>query len=181
MKVQNPKKKLNILLVAVVLLVTGLAITSFALTGSIVTLYDQSFAMSEGIELEINHGNPVFEGGGVLYEPGGRYLSEFPITNPGTLDVWYRIYITDVEGGHGEDITVTIKEQDGTVLCHGKMNELNANRAATSSLAAKEEKILSIEFCFSSDAENRAQGQTISFSITADATQKKNNPMGLFE
>lgn len=181
MNERNPRKKLNILLVTIILLVSGLSITSFALTSSVVTLRNNRFTMSTGVELEINHGNPVFEGNGVPYEPGGRYQSEFPITNPGPLDVWYRIYITDVEGGHGEDITVTIKEQDGTVLCQGKMNELDANKAATSSLAAEEEKILSIEFCFSPDAENDAQGQTISFSITADATQKKNNPMGLFE
>ena len=39
-----------------------------------------------------------------------------------------------------------------------------------------EEKTLTIEFYFSPDADNSAQGQTVSFNITADATQKKNNP-----
>lgn len=75
-----------------------------------------------------------------------------------------------------DDITVTIKEKDGTVLCNGTMSELTSDKVAISSLAAGEEKKLYIEFYFSPDADNSAQGQTVSFNITANATQKQNNP-----
>ena len=176
MNEQNLKKKLTMMIVTVVLLSLGLTITSLALASSIAQIRNNRFAMSMGVELTINDGKPVVDVTDMVYEPGGTYQSEFPIANLGTFDVWYRVYLTAVEGALKDYITVTIKEADGTVLCKGTMSELTSNKVAISSLAAGEEKTLYIEFYFSSEANNSAQGQTVSFHITANATQKKNNP-----
>ena len=56
------------------------------------------------------------------------------------------------------------------------MSELGSNKVAVSSLAAGEKKTLTNEFFFSSAAGNTEQGQSVSFNITANATQKQNNP-----
>ena len=176
MNEQGLKRKLNIMIVTVILLVCGLAVSSFALASSIVSLRNNRFAMSMGVELNVNDGKPVLDVKDVIYEPGGTYRSEFSIANLGSFDVWYRVYLTDVEGALKDDITVTVKEKDGTVLCNGTMNDLSSDKVAVSSLAAGEEKILYIEFYFSSDADNSAQGQTVTFNITATATQKQHNP-----
>lgn len=176
MNEQNLKKKLTFMIVTVVLLSLGLAITSLALASSIAQVRNNRFAMSMGVELTINDGKPVVDVTDMVYEPGGTYVSEFPIANLGTFDVWYRVYFTDVKGVLKDYITVTIKEADGTVLCKGTMSELSSDKVAVSSLAAGEEKTLTIEFYFSSEAGNAAQGQSVSFNITANATQKQNNP-----
>ena len=176
MNEQNLKKKLTVMIVTVVLLSLGLAITSFALASSIAQVRNNRFAMSMGVELAINDGQPVVDVTDMVYEPGGTYVSEFPIANLGTFDVWYRVYFTDVNGALKDYITVTIKEADGTVLCKGTMSELSSDKVAVSSLAAGEKKTLTIEFYFSSEAGNAAQGQSVSFNITANATQKQNNP-----
>jgi hypothetical protein len=176
MNEQKLKKKLTFMIVTVVLLSLGLAITSFALASSIVSIRNNRFSMSMGVELTINDGKPVVDVTDMVYEPGGTYVSEFPIANLGTFDVWYRVYFTDVKGVLKDYITVTIKEADGTVLCKGTMSELSSDKVAVSSLAAGEEKTLTIEFYFSSEAGNAAQGQSVSFNITANATQKQNNP-----
>jgi hypothetical protein len=176
MNEQNLKKKLTVMIVIVVLLSLGLAITSFALASAIAQVRNNRFAMSMGVELTINDGKPVVDVTDMVYEPGGTYVSEFPIANLGTFDVWYRVYFTDVKGVLKDYITVTIKEADGTVLCKGTMSELSSDKVAVSSLAAGEEKTLTIEFYFSSEAGNAAQGQSVSFNITANATQKQNNP-----
>ena len=176
MNEQNLKKKLTVMIVTVVLLSLGLAITSFALASSIAQVRNNRFAMSMGVELAINDGQPVVDVTDMVYEPGGTYVSEFPIANLGTFDVWYRVYFTDVNGALKDYITVTIKEADGTVLCKGTMSELSSDKVAVSSLAAGEKKTLTIEFYFSSEAGNAAQGQSASFNITANATQKQNNP-----
>lgn len=173
---QSLKKKLTMMIVAVVLLSLGLTVTSFALASSIAQIRNNRFTMSMGVELKINEGNPVVDPTNMVYEPGGTYQSEFPIANVGTFDVWYRVYLTDVEGVLKDFITVTIKEADGTVLCKGTMSELSSDKVAISSLAAGEKKTLNIEFYFSSEAGSAAQGQTVSFNITANATQKQNNP-----
>ena len=176
MNEQNLKKKLTVMIVTVVLLSLGLAITSFALASSIAQVRNNRFAMSMGVELAINDGQPVVDVTDMVYEPGGTYVSEFSIANLGTFDVWYRVYFTDVKGVLKDYITVTIKEADGTVLCKGTMSELSSDKVAVSSLAAGEKKTLTIEFYFSSEAGNAAQGQSVSFNITANATQKQNNP-----
>lgn len=176
MNEQQLKKKLTVMIVTVVLLSLGLAITSFALASSIAQVRNNRFAMSMGVELTINDGKPVVDVTDMVYEPGGTYVSEFPIANLGTFDVWYRVYFTDVNGALKDYITVTIKEADGTVLCKGTMSELSSDKVAVSSLAAGEKKTLTIEFYFSSEAGNAAQGQSVSFNITANATQKQNNP-----
>jgi hypothetical protein len=176
MSEQKLKKKLTVMIVTVVLLSIGLAITSFALAVSIAQVRNNRFSMSMGVELNINNGKPVVDVTDVVFAPGETYESEFPISNLGTFDVWYRVYFTDVDGVLKDYITVTIKEADGTVLCKGTMSELGSDKVAVSSLAAGEEKVLTIEFYFSADAGNVAQGQTVSFNITANATQKKNNP-----
>ena len=98
--------------------------------------------MSMGVELTINDGKPVVDVTDMVYEPGGTYQSEFPIANLGTFDVWYRVYFTNVDGELKDDITVTIKEKDGTVLCKGTMNQLTADKVMTGSLAAGESKTL---------------------------------------
>ena len=176
MNEQSLKKKLNIMIATVVLLVCGLMVTSMALAHSIVQVSNNRFSMAMGAELAINDGKPVVDVTDMVYEPGGMYKSEFPIANLSSFDVWYRVYFSAVEGVLKDYITVSVKEADGTVLCHGTMDELSADKVAASSLAAGERKTLYIEFYFSSEAENNAQGQTVSFNITADATQKKNNP-----
>ena len=176
MNEQKLKKKLTFMIVTVVLLSLGLAITSFALASSIVSIRNNRFSMSMGVELTVNDGNPVVDVTNMVYEPGGTYTSELPIANLGTFDVWYRVYLTGVTGELQDDIIVTIKEADGTVLCKGTMSELSSDKVAVSSLAAGEKKTLTIEFYFSSEAGNAAQGQSVSFNITANATQKQNNP-----
>lgn len=171
------RKKLKIMVVTVILLVFGLTTTSYALAASIAQVRSNRFAMSMGVELDINDGRPVIDVTDVLFEPGGTYHGEFTVENRGTFDVWYRVYFTDVAGELKDDITVTVKEKNGTVLCHGVMSDISVDKVKTSSLLAGEEKVLDIEFNFSSDVDNSAQGTTaVNFNITADATQKPNNP-----
>lgn len=176
MNEHNLKKQLTMMIVAVVLLSVGLTVTSFALASSIAQVRNNRFAMSMGVNLNINGDEPIVDMTDMLYEPGATYVSTFSIANLSAFDVWYRVYFTDVNGALKDYITVTIKEADGTVLCKGRMSELSADKVEVGVLKAKEEKTLSIEFYFSSEAGNAAQGQTVSFNITANATQKQNNP-----
>lgn len=177
------KKKLTLMIVTVILLSIGLTVTSFALASSIAQIRNNRFAMSMGVKLTINDGNPI-DVTDMIYEPGGTYKSEFSIANLGGFDVWYRVYFTDVEGALKDYITVTITEFKGTpdekILCEGKISELSSNKVNVSTLAEGMKSTLYIEFYFSPEAGNAMQGQSVSFNITADATQKKNNPEKIF-
>lgn len=85
MNEQKLKKKLTVMIVTVVLLACGLTVTTFALVSSIVSIQNNRFSMSMGVELTINDGKPVVDVKDMVYEPGGTYQSEFPIANLGTL------------------------------------------------------------------------------------------------
>ena len=168
------------MIATVVLLICGLIIVGYALALTIVNVRNNRVAMSTGVKIDINDEKPVVNVVDVPYEPGNTYRTEFPITNLSAFDVWYRVYFTDVDGVFKEDITVTIKEKDGTVLCQGLIHEIGPSQAVISSLAKGEKKVLDIEFYFSPDATNSAQRQTLSFNITTTATQKINNPQKNF-
>ena len=177
MKQKKPiKRRLYLSIVLAVLLVCIFTTSSFALAIAVAQIRDNRFSMDMGVELYINDGMPIVDSADMIYEPGGTYVSEFPITNLGTYDVWYKVFFTEVEGSLSDYITVTVTEPDGTILCQGTLSELSSDNVEVSSLAAGQKKVLNIEFHFSSDAGNDAQGQTVSFNITANATQKKNNP-----
>lgn len=172
---QKLRRKLKIMIASVILLSLCLIGTSFALASSMVKLRNNHFVMSMGVEIELNEGKPVIDMSEVVFEPGQSYTSEFPILNLSSFDVWYRIYFTGVKGELKEFIYVTIKEQEGTILCNGKICEIDSDVAVVSSLKAGEEKILNITFTFLIDADNSKQGETVMFNVTADATQKQNN------
>lgn len=176
MNEQKLRNKLKIMIVTVILLSLGLVGTSVALASSIAKIRTNHFTMSMGVELELNEGKPVVDMSGVVFEPGGTYISEFPISNLSSFDVWYRVYFTDVKGKLKDEVHVKVTEEDGTILCDGMIAELDSGKVIVSSLLAGEEKILKIEFTFSKTADNTNQGETVMFNVTADATQKQNNP-----
>lgn len=172
---QKLRKKLKIMVMTVILLSLGLVCTSYALASSIVKIRSNRFTMSMGVELELNNGKSAIDMSDVVFEPGGTYVSEFPISNLSEFDVWYRISFTNVSGELKDYVTVKVTEEDGTVLCNGLISKLSADKVMVSSLAAGEEKNLKIEFYFSKDAGDIHQGKTVAFNIKADATQKQNN------
>ena len=176
MNEQKLQKKLTIMIVTVVLLMAGLIITSFALADSIVSIQNNRFSMSMGVALQVNGGQPFVNMNDIIFEPGATHCSEFPISNRGSFDVWYRIYFTDVVGELGDNIKVLVKDEDGNPLCDGLMCDLGMDKVAVGTLEAGDEKKIYIEFQFLSGTDNTAQGQTVSFNIVADATQKQNNP-----
>ena len=169
------KKKLITIIATLVFFTAGLAVTSYAIVKSFIEV-ETEITMGEGVDLNINDGEPIIDTTSLVYEPGGTYVSSFTLENKGAFDVWYRVYPTDVDGPLKDYITVTVKEQDGTVMCRGSMGDLKSEGINVGTLSAGEEKTLSIELYFIPGAGNAAQGKTVSFKITANATQKQGNP-----
>ena len=176
MEAKKLENRLRIMLITIVFLLFGLTFTSLALADSVVRVQNNRFQMSSGLSIKINDGAPVVDVTDIVYEPGGTYRSEFPISNKSNFAIWYKIYFTDVQGELNDYITVTVKEADGKVLCKGKMSELGSNKASVGTLDANEEKTIYIEFYFLPDSGNSAQGKSVSFNIAATSTQKENNP-----
>lgn len=174
-------KKMTGSIIVIILLICGLTITSFALIWSMVSVEDNLFITGK-VKINLNDGNPVIREDEFLFEPGMTVKKDFFLENQSTWDVYYKLYFTDVKGGLADVIEVSIKDGD-TVLFSGKMSDLTQEKvgAADDVLRLNERRNLTIYFHFPEEAGNQAQNLYLSFTISADAVQTKNNPDKLFD
>ena len=180
-KQKQIRKKLTASVVTMVILAFGLCITTFALVYSIVTVDNNRFQTGT-VKINLNGGKPVIEDHEFLFEPGMTVEKGFFIENESTWDVYYRLYLENVEGGLAEVLDVSIRDGD-TVLYSGKAADLTETKAVTADdrLKLHERRELTITFHYPEEAGNSAQTRYLSFNLSADAVQTKNNPRRQFD
>ena len=107
---------------------------------------------------------------------------DFFLENQGTWDVYYTLYLDNVEGGLADVLDVAIRDGD-TVLYSGKAVDLQKEQidAADDILKLNERRELTITFHYPEEGGNSGQAQYLSFDLKADAVQTKNNPQRLFD
>ena len=182
MREQNKTvKKLTASVAAVIVLAVCLCVTTFALAYSVVAA-DNNLFRTGVIKINLNDGEPVIEEHEFLFEPGMTVEKGFFIENESTWDVYYRLYLENVEGGLAEVLDVSIRDGD-TVLYSGKAADLTETKAVTADdrLKLHERRELTITFHYPEEAGNSAQTRYLSFNLSADAVQTKNNPRRLFD
>lgn len=174
-------KRLTASIVTIIVLAVSLCITTFALVYSIAAVDNNLFQTGE-IKININDGKPVIEEHEFLFEPGMTVEKEFFLENQGTWDVYYKLYLDNVEGGLADVLDVVI--YDGhEPLYTGKAADLTKADTGTADaiLRPKERRNLTISFHYPEEAGNEGQDLYLSFDLKADAVQTKNNPNKLFD
>ena len=173
-------KKLTGGIAAIVVLALCLAITTFALIYSSISVENNLFHTGS-VKINLNDGEPVIREHEFLFEPGMTVTKDFFIENESTWDVYYRIYLDDVSGGLAGVLEVTIKDGD-QVLYTGTARELTKENvvAADDTLKIGQHKDLTVTFHYPETSGNETQNKELSFTICAEATQTKNNPNKLF-
>ena len=173
-------KKLAASVLTIVVLAVCLCITTFALVYSTVAVDNNLFQTGE-IRVNLNDGKPVIEEDEFLFEPGMTVEKDFFLENQGTWDVYYKLYLDNVEGGLADVLEVEIRDGD-TVLLEGKISELTKEQVGVADdiLKLKERRELTVSFHFPEEAGNSTQNLYLSFDFKADAVQTKNNPQRLF-
>lgn len=177
----NPGKRLTASVVTVIVLAVCLCITTFALVYSTVSVDNNLFQTGE-VKINLNDGKPVIEEHEFLFEPGMTVEKDFFIENQSTWDVYYKLYFENIEGGLSEVLDVEIRDGD-KVLYTGKAAELSKENVGVAEdiLKLKERQELTISFHFPEEAGNDTQDLYLSFNLSADAVQTKNNPNRVFE
>ena len=180
-KQKQIRKKLTASVVTMVILAFGLCVTTFALVYSIVTVDNNRFQTGT-VKINLNGGKPVIEDHEFLFEPGMTVEKDFFLENQGTWDVYYKLYLDNVEGGLADVLDVAIRDGD-TVLYSGKAVDLQKEQigAADDILKLNERRELTITFHYPEEGGNSGQAQYLSFDLKADAVQTKNNPQRLFD
>ena len=133
------------------------------------------------VKINLNDGKPVIEEHEFLFEPGMTVKKDFFIENQSTWDVYYKLYFTDVEGGLADVLDITVKDGE-KILYSGKASDLTKESvgAANDVLKLNERRNLTVYFHFPEEAGNSTQNLVLTFSMSADAVQTKNNPNKLF-
>ncbi len=165
----------------IIILVLMLAATTYALILSLVSADGNIFETGQ-VEIELNGGQTVFDGSDVNIAPGLSTEKSFTLENKGTADIYYRIYMENISGALQEVLTFEIYDQD-KLLFSGKPKDLTKDSPCTSDtpLAPGEIKTLKAVVKMSEDADNTYQNGDITFDITVDAVQAKNNSNKVFD
>ena len=119
----------------------------------------------------------------VRYSLGDRSVtSAFTVENTGSADVHYRLYLENVEGALQEALTFSIYDGD-KLLFTGQAKDFSKQSSCTSEtpLAAGETRTLTAIVKMDESAGSAYQTAGITFDMTAEAVQAKNNPDRLFE
>lgn len=170
-------KKLRGSVVAVAVLAACLVIATFALFYSAVSVRESLFHTGE-IGIDLNGGEPVIREEEFVFEPGMTVAKDFYVENDGTWDEYWRLYLDDVSGGLADVLEVTVSD-GGEVLYSGTATGLSGRQSAVAgdgALAVGERRELTMTFHYPEVAGNGGQGQSLVFSVRAEATQAKNNP-----
>lgn len=161
-----------------VLLAVCFVITTAALVFSEVRIEQNRFATGT-VSIDLNGGKPVISQQEFLFEPGMRVQKEFTLTNTGTGDAYCRLRFAQLQGGLQTLLRVTL--QDGeTLLFTGTPEQLQKESTRAFPLCSGEEKTLRITFEYPAESGNASQNESLSFELTAEAVQQKNNPTAEF-
>ena len=180
-KRSSTEKKAYGSIAAVIILFTMLAITTYALISAIVGV-DGNVFNTGTVEIELNGGEPVFDGSDMNVEPGYSAKKDFTVENKGTADVYYRLYLENVSGSLTDALSFEIYDGDRLIFS-GSADKLSRETPCINSEVLKTggTDTLTAVVKMRKDAGNAYQSGGITFDITADAVQAKNNQDISFE
>lgn len=174
-------RKFTMSIIIIIILLICLCITTYALARESVYVADNYFHTGT-IDINLNDGKPVIKEREYIFEPGMTVKKDFFVENNSSWDVYYKLYLENIEGELADVLIITIKDGD-EVLYSGKATELTRKKveATDDSLAVNERKDLEIFFHYPTHEGNDTQDQLLMFDMVAEAVQTKNNPDKLFD
>lgn len=175
----STRKRLTGGVLAVILLALCLVVTTYALVYYSVEVKDNYFKTGE-VDIDI-YGEAtehrIIDVDEFLFEPGMRVVKPFHIQNRTQWSSYCRLYFKDVDGDLADVLQITIKDAGENVLYTGTMTSLsNRTKADSFVLNAYSVSDYTMEFYFPTTAGNAVQDKNLTFTLSADATQMKNNP-----
>lgn len=169
-----------------VLLSLMLSVTTYALITSIAGVEDNSFRTGS-VRIDLNGGKPIFSedrnGSHMNIEPGHTLKEDFYIRNEGTADAYYRIYLKNISGDLDDILLFNLVDENGHVLFSGTAEQFDSKNAyeGEEPLAPGESITYTMTVKMPEEAGNTYKNADITFDMSADAVQVRNNDGKEFE
>ena len=183
----NNMKKFTISIIIVIILMICFVTTTFALISNKVTVED-NYYQTGTLKVDFNGGNPIIEENEFNFEPGMTVVKSFYIKSESTCETYYRLYLDELEGDLADAIKITIAIDDGDedhdndkVLYSDVASNLTKEHSTVADdiLGAKDsdngKRNYLIYFHYPSESNNSGQDKSLSFKLSVEATQTKNN------
>lgn len=176
--------KLTLRLSMVVLLIIAMTVVTYAYAMNVLRVDNNTFTTGL-IDIDLNGGMSIVTDIDKI-EPGATFVRDFYLRNNSTDvgGVYYKLYFEDITGMLATILDIEIRDRDsGELLVSGKMSEITAENveAFDNVLELGETKWFTISFHYPEEEGNRGMGTELSFTLSADAVQTKNNPDKLFD
>lgn len=174
------RRKAAVSIVVMVVLLVMLVLTTCALFFSLVSVEDNLFQTGT-VQIDLNGGRPIFDGADNV-EPGHSLVRDFTVENTGSAEVYVRLYLENVAGSLQDSLEFSVYDGE-TLLFSGGAGDMTRTNPCLSDtpLAAGETRTLTAVVTMREDAGNAYQAGDITFDMTADAVQTRNNPDKAFE
>ena len=123
----------------------------------------------------------IFDAADMNIEPGYSIRRDFTVENCGTAEVYYRVYLENAAGPLLDVLDFAIYDGD-TLLFEGAADSLTRETPCEGAapLAPGETRTLTAVVKMREGAGNTYQNGGITFDMTADAVQVRNNPERAF-
>lgn len=180
-KSKQTKRKVCLTLVALFVLISCFALTTYALAKHQVAVEDNLFEMAR-IRVELNDGKTIFDGSDMNIEPGYSIKKDFTIENKSSVNVYYRLYLENVTGSLPAVLNFEIYDGD-KLLFSGSAQDLKRENPCVGDepLEVGETRTLTAVVKMAEGAGNAYQNGDMAFDVTVDAVQAKNNDDKQFE
>ncbi len=160
---------------SIALCVCCVGVSTYALVSSSAEFSGNIFSTGEA-SINLNDGKEIITKDEFIFEPGATICKDFFIANDGSCDVYYKLYFSELSGGLENIVNVKITCGEALVY-EGTPSELTRESvsAVDDILAVGDRRDFKISVTFPAASDNQAQNTALSFKLSADATQVKNN------
>lgn len=169
-------KRITAAILSIVFLLLALG-TAWALFWAHATIPNNRFEMGS-IAVDLNEGQPILPDEGVHLEPGRTVVEDFTVSNVGSAECYYRLHIANLQGALAPALQVTIvRPADGAMLYSGSAIDLERTDLCQSPtpLAPGATDTLTMQVKMAEGSGNEYQGADVTFDVTLDAVQVRNN------
>lgn len=178
---ENTKKKSKILIAEIVVLSIMLLITTYALFSNVANINGNTFS-AQGVSIEINDGQKLFDYKNMLIEPGKAIEKVFTVKNTGTADAYFKLFLENLDGSAKDSIEFEIYSSEDNFLFESSANDFtNDNPFVNDTVVSAGQEIkLKMVVKMLKGTGNEYQGSDLTFDVVGKSTQAKNNAIKLF-